>query len=591
MAQLPLADNFEAKTHDDWLALVAKTLKDGDFEKHLTSRSADGIRIAPLYTRDDRLPDALRAVRPGAADGSWDIRTLQAGADAASVNDAVLDDLAGGATSIELQLEAPGRFGLLASKVAIERALSDVRLDAISVAFNPGEDYRKAAETLCGLWIAQNIDKDKRLGAINADPLGVLAASGGLSQSIGAAVKDAAGLAAEQRWSAPGITILAADGRPYHEAGASEAQELACLLATTVSYLRALEAEGCEPQDAWPRIAFHLSADADLFLTIAKLRAARQLLMRLSEACHVQNAHALTTLTVQTSARMMARRDPWVNMLRTTVACAGAALGGADAITVLPYTWAIGQPDTFARRIARNTQLVLQSESSLARVADPAGGSWSIEALSDELAQATWKQFQDIEAAGGLAGALGDGMIQDQICEVVNKRTGDISHGRQNLIGVSAFPHLSETAIEAEPHPAAGAPLQTPASSITPLSRSAWPHRSSSCATMPMRSNNVQALRRVSFWPTSAILQVSARAQPLRKTSLRQAGLPPPERTASALRKTWQKPLPRAAPSSHVSAARMAIMPNTQKPPHMHLRAPAPGTSIWPGAAAISRTH
>ena len=469
MARLRLAEEFEAKTHDDWLSLVAKSLQDRDFETHLTSRSADGIRIAPLYTGKDMPSEALRALRTDSSDGVWDVRTLHADADAARMNAAILDDLSGGATSIAIQLEAPGQFGLLAKRVALERALVDVRLDAISVAFTPGEAYRDAAETLSELWIAQSVDKDQRAGAINADPLGILAASGALSHDIKDAVQDAASLAGEQRWATPGITVLAADGRPFHEAGASEAQELACLLSATVLYLRAMDGQGCEPDAAWPRIAFHLAADADLFLTMAKLRAARRLLMRIGKACRVEVPQQRTSLSVQTSARMMSRRDPWVNMLRTTVACTGASLGGADAITVLPYTWAIGRPDGFARRIARNTQLVLQAESALGRVADPAGGAWGIEALTDELAQAAWTLFQDIEAEGGLAEALAEGMIQDQIDETAARRSDDIAHGRQDLTGVSAFPQLVETPIEAEPHPFAGAALTSPACTVKPL--------------------------------------------------------------------------------------------------------------------------
>jgi methylmalonyl-CoA mutase len=154
---------------------------------------------------------------------------------------------------------------------------------------------------------------------------------------------------------------------------------------------------------------------------------------------------------------MMARRDPWVNMLRTTIACAGAAFGGAEAITVLPFTWALGKPDVFARRIARNTQLVLQEESAAARVIDPAHGSWYVEALTDDLARAAWALFQEIEAqggtAGGMAAALESGFIQDKVAEVAEARAGDIAHGRVELTGVSAFPRLGDDGVTVAPHP------------------------------------------------------------------------------------------------------------------------------------------
>src|SRR5262249_21219915 len=157
---------------------------------------------------------------------------------------------------------------------------------------------------------------------------------------------------------------------------------------------------GVAPADALPQIAFALSVDTDLFLGAAKLRAARTLIARIAQACKA--SAAAMHITVVTSKRMMAKRDPWTNMLRTTAACAAAAFGGADAVTVLPFTWALGAPDRFARRIARNVQLVLQEESSLGRVADPVGGSWYVEKLTAELAAKGWALFQDLEAKGGV---------------------------------------------------------------------------------------------------------------------------------------------------------------------------------------------
>jgi methylmalonyl-CoA mutase len=150
---------------------------------------------------------------------------------------------------------------------------------------------------------------------------------------------------------------------------------------------------------------------------------------------------------------MLARRDPWVNLLRTTVACAGAAFGGAEAITVLPFTWALGKPDAFARRIARNTHLVLQEESAAARVTDPAHGAWYVETLTDDLAKAAWALFQEIEAQGGMAAALESGFIQDNVARVAEARAGDIAHGRIELTGVSAFPRLGDDGVRIEPHP------------------------------------------------------------------------------------------------------------------------------------------
>ena len=172
-----------------------------------------------------------------------------------------------------------------------------------------------------------------------------------------------------------------ADGRVIHNAGGSEAQELAFALASAVAYLRALEGFGMPLEAARDAIYFRLAADADQFLTMAKFRAARKLWARIEAACGL--VPKPVQLTAETAWRMMTKRDPYVNLLRTTIAVAAAGLGGADAITVLPHTAPLGLPDAFARRLARNCQLVLLEESNLARVADPAAGSGAIEALTE----------------------------------------------------------------------------------------------------------------------------------------------------------------------------------------------------------------
>ena len=301
-------------------------------------------------------------------------------------------------------------------------------LNACTIALDARENTMDAAGSLIEIWREAGIGENSRHGAFNLDPLGTLAATGTLYYPAQRSCEIAAKFAFDCR-TMTRVTALLADGAPYHEAGASEAQELAAMLATLVAYLRACEAAGLRPRAALGKIALGLAADADLFLTIAKLRAARRLAHRIAEACGAESAAGSLHLTVATSARMMARRDPWVNLLRTTTACAGAGFGGADAITVLPFTWALGKPDAFARRIARNTHLVLQEESAAGRVIDPAAGAWFIEKLSDELAGKAWALFQEIEAKGGMAAALESGFVQGEIGRVAEARAKDIAVG------------------------------------------------------------------------------------------------------------------------------------------------------------------
>lgn len=455
MTDMKLADAFAAPTPDAWRALVDKALKGGDFERRLVSRSADGLRIEPLYSRTTGPAGEAghaRSLRPAGPRRGWDIRQRVAGPDPAAANAAILEDLQGGVTSIALRIAAPGQFGLPYSGDGLPRALDGVMLDVCPVALEAGEYTTDAAGTLIALWRQAGLSEAQWQGAFNYDPLGNLARTGALYHPVDRALKVAAGFLAGHRH--PGLTSLMADGRPYHEAGASEAEELAAMLATLVAYLRVAESEGVAPASALPHIAIGLAADTDQLLTLAKLRAARRLIGRVAEVAGAADGLARVHLAVTSSERMLARRDPWVNMLRATMATAAAAMGGADSITTLPFSWALGQSDAFARRIARNTHHVLMEESGLDRVVDPAGGSFAVEALTGELAAKAWAIFQEIEALGGMAAALAGGAFADRIAATAAERAQRIATGRLELTGTSAFPRLGDDGVTVVPHPA-----------------------------------------------------------------------------------------------------------------------------------------
>jgi methylmalonyl-CoA mutase len=463
-----MSAEFAKVSRQDWLKLVDQALRGGSFEQRLLSQTADGLVIQPLSTgADAREPKPATVGRPAAAGHRWDIRQRHAEPDPKLANAAMLEDLEGGVSSLLLQIEAPGQAGLGYGAEPLGTALKGVRLDACTIAFDARENTMDAVGSLLEIWRENSLDEFRRHAAFNYDPLGVLAKTGTLYYPADRSCAIAAKFALDAR-AMPNVKALLADGRPYHEAGASEAQELAAMLATLVAYLRACEAGGFTAAAAFDKIAFALAADADLFLSIAKLRAARGLLARVADACGAAQAAAQTHLTATTSERMMAKRDPWVNMLRTTVACAGAAFCGADAIGVLPFTWALGKPDRFALRIARNTHLVLQEESALGRVKDPAHGSWFVEQLTADLAQQAWTLFQAIEAHGGMARALESGFIQDEIGKVANTRADQIAHGLIELTGVSAFPRLAADGVIVEPHPLVS-PIVRGGTSVAPL--------------------------------------------------------------------------------------------------------------------------
>ena len=272
--------------------------------------------------------------------------------------------------------------------------------------------------------------------------------------------------------------LAAADGRVIHNSGGSEAQELAFAVSVALAYLRALEAEGVALEAARRMIFFRLSADADQFLTIAKFRALRKLWARVEVSCGLA-AEPCFHLCRNRMAHDGAARSPREHFARDHRAFA-AALGGADAITVLPFTAARGLPDRFARRIARNTQLLLSEESHLDKVADPAAGSGAVENLTDELCRAAWALFQEIEAAGGIAAALETGLIQSKVSAVRAERAAAAARRKDALTGVSIFPNLTEADA---PGRSAGSVDQTVRQAG--CSRSALPSRSKRCATHP----------------------------------------------------------------------------------------------------------
>ena len=248
--------------------------------------------------------------------------------------------------------------------------------------------------------------------------------------------------------------LVCADGRVIHAAGGSPAQELAFALASGVAALRALEAAGVSLDEARKLIDFRLAADADEFLTLAKFRALRRLWAAIERACGLDakpiRVHG------ETAWRMMTRRDPWVNLLRSTVAVFSAGLGGANSVCVLPFTQALGLPDAFARRIARNTQLVLLEESNLGKVADPAAGSGGIEALTDALVERGYALFQEIEKAGGLAKALEGGAFQAEVAKTAAERAKNVARRKEPLTGASEFPDIHEKPVTVlQPAPAA----------------------------------------------------------------------------------------------------------------------------------------
>ncbi|MGF7160483.1 methylmalonyl-CoA mutase [Rhodoligotrophos appendicifer] len=458
-------DGFPLPTREDWLKRVDATLKGADYKKRLVSRTDDGIEIDPLggdwitvapewpglapFTRgaaaqapaaqapEAHAPEAHAPEAPG-----WRVGQTILEAAPARANAGLRTGLASGVSAVCLKIaEGPGHAGIEIGTVDdLDEALAEVFLEAVPVHLEAGMRGVEAAQMLVALWERREIAKAERSGSLGIDPLGILARDGA-GPGMDATVRQAVDLC-HHALECGDVQALVADTRGIHGAGATEAQELAAALATGVASLRALEKQGFDVATAARLIRFTLTADADVLTSIAKLRAARRLWARVTQACGIDPV--AMRMTVETAARMMTARDPWVNMLRGTAASFAAAVGGAELIIVTPFTAQLGLPDDFATRIARNTQLMLQEESGLGRVADPAGGAWSVESLTEGLAEAGWAAFQEIEREGGMEAALRTGSLRQRITEAADARAKDYAKRKRLVTGVSGFPKLDE---------------------------------------------------------------------------------------------------------------------------------------------------
>jgi methylmalonyl-CoA mutase len=466
--ELPLAAEFPPATAEQWRKLVEHVLKGAPFDSRLVAKTYDRLAIEPLYGRRAQAQPVAGRM-PGAP---WSVMQRVDHPDPAAANTEALDDLENGASGLSIifagAIGAYG-YGLPASEAAIAHTLEGIHLDAgIALDLDGGAQAQDAGRLLAALVRRRGLSPAATNIRFGFDPIGAAATAGAralrisdLAATLGAAISDLAA----QGFRGP---FVPADGRVIHSAGGSEAQELAYVLAVAVEYLRALEARSIALDAARGMIYFRLAADADQFLTIAKFRALRILWARVEQACKL--APAPPFVAAETAWRMMTKRDPYLNMLRATIAVVAAGLGGADAITVLPFTMALGLPDRFARRIGRNTQLVLLEESNLAKVTDPAAGAGALEHMTEQLCRAAWSQFQEIERAGGAWAALEQGMIQTKVAAVRGERQTAVARRKDAITGTSDFPDLAEAPVSVLDVPPS-APPPPSASAFEPLPR------------------------------------------------------------------------------------------------------------------------
>ncbi|MEM1450648.1 MAG: methylmalonyl-CoA mutase family protein [Planctomycetota bacterium] len=445
-------------THDptEWRRRVEGEIgPDRDFERALVARTLEGLAIAPLYTPEDVPASAAGTAATSPRGGGWTIAQRVDDASAVAANARLLEDLENGATGVAIELSRTAH-GLASedeqqggvdvrSITDLDALLGDVYLDAIPIAFGTNANGLPLAATLVALCGERDVDPARVQAHLGMDPIAALAADGALPGDMDDARRELHELVEHSRAHLDGARSLAVDAGVWHRAGGHAVLELGYALAGFVETLRWLEEKGLPPSAAHSEFVWRMDVGQDVLDGIAKLRAARALHARVLGSAGVERATPLV-LHATTSERALARRDPWTNMLRGTLGTIAATVGGADLVTTLPFdaerefSGAQSGSSALGRRNARNTQLVLERESRLDHVGDPARGAYAIEARTDALARAAWDLMRDLERGGGLLAALRSGRIMDELGAARDALRSDLAKRKRSVVGVSAFP-------------------------------------------------------------------------------------------------------------------------------------------------------
>ena len=469
-----LLSEFEAVPFEKWKAQAEIDLKGAPFDKKLITKTFEGFDLKPLYMLEDVKDLEHLKANPGAgsfargvhAEGylseTWKIAQGFAYPTAAEFNEAAVHDLARGLSALDLSLDAASRKGLdgdaaegvgccgtsVSTLQDLEKALQGVDLEKVPVYVRPGVSGVAVAALLASLVKARKQDLKKVSGAIENDPIGELAGSGSLAQGLEEAYDELAQVTAWAASEAPLLSTATVHARNVLEAGGSAVQELAFALAVGAEYLRELGKRGVSVDVAAPRFRFSFGVGSNFFVEIAKFRAARLRWSRVVEAFGGNEASQALNIHARTALWNKSKLDLHANLLRTTTETFAAVLGGVQSLETQPFDEVLGLPDEFSRRIARNQQVLLATEAHLRRVVDPAGGSWAVEWITDQVAQKAWELFQAIEGKGGAFAALKEGFVQAEVAKVAKARESAQASRKDVQVGVNQYANLKEKKIE-----------------------------------------------------------------------------------------------------------------------------------------------
>lgn len=430
---LDLAVDFPPTGYDQWKAEAQRSLKGAAFDEALITATYEGIPLQPIYTAADiaDLPHLASAQVPGI----WEICQEIQVSSPSEFNEILKHDLQRGQTAIHLGLDRG--MPAVSSIDELETALTDINLVKYPLHISAGYSAPEFLALLKELYKRKELPIAGAAGSIDADPLGTLVATGKLPVTPETAFERMAETAKWAYHKAPNLKTIGVSGLPYQEAGADAVRELAFTLATAVEYIDRLLKRGTGINVIAGSMRFTFGIGPNYFMEIAKLRAARMLWAKIAASCGGGEEAQKMIIHARTSRYNQTLYDPYVNLLRTTTEAFAAIAGGVNSLHTNPFNEMLGGADEFARRVARNTQILLAEESNLTQVTDPAGGSYFVETLTHQVAEKAWELFQEIETAGGMLAALQKGLPQEQVEQVHRDREAAVLNSDDLMVGVN----------------------------------------------------------------------------------------------------------------------------------------------------------
>ena len=474
--KINLLKDFPPPTYCEWKEVAQKYLKGAPFEKKLVTKTYEEIDIQPIYTKKDirditfidEMPGYnyyVRGIKPeGYLNKSWKICQEIPYGLAEEFNRALKYDLERGQTAINLLLDKATQLGIDADNAKDEevghqgisissledfsKALSAIDLGKYPIYINAGFSSTQILMILAAFLKKQNIDLDRIEGSVEADPIGFMLVEGSLPVSLEFVYDKMALLLKWTKHNMPKLRTIGINGLAFHNSGASAVQELAYVMATAVEYINQMLDRGLNIDDIARSIRLTFGIGPFYFMEIAKLRAVRIIWAKIIEAYKGNRESQKAKIHARTSFLNQTKYDPYVNMLRTTTGAFSAIVGGVDSLHTNSFNECFEEPDEFSRRIARNTQIILNEETRLSNLIDPGAGSYYVEKLTDEIAKKVWTLFQKIEKNGGVLEALKQGYLQEEVEKVDERRRKDIAKRKAVIIGTNMYSNLKEKKLD-----------------------------------------------------------------------------------------------------------------------------------------------